>query len=177
MENKDILSIKEFAKIAQVTSQSIYQRLDTSLQDYLVNIKGHKYLKVQALKEIYNIDYKDSKQDSKQCADTNKEENKDKKEDIQALKIDYLVQMLKDKQEEIHKIKMYYDKLIAEKDNLINSLQNDKIYLQNELSKSNDRFTEQQQIIKLMTLPKQIETVAHEQSEQESKKGFFKFFK
>lgn len=89
MGNRDILSIKEFAKIAQVTSQSIYQRLDTSLQDYLVNIKGHKYLKVQALKEIYNIDYKDSKQDSKQYADTNKEENKDKKEDIQALIINY----------------------------------------------------------------------------------------
>lgn len=174
MENKDILSIKEFAKIAQVTSQSIYQRLDTSLQDYLVNIKGHKYLRVQALKEIYNIDYKDSKQDSKQCVDTNKAEKKDNKEDIQALKIDYLVQMLKDKQEEIHKIKMYYDKLLAEKDNLINSLQNDKDYLQSELSKSNDRFAEQQQIIKLMTLPKQIETVEHE---QEDKKGFFKFFK
>lgn len=57
MENKELLTIKEFAKIAGITVQSVYQRLDTSLKDYLEIVKGQKYLKVQALKDIYNIDY------------------------------------------------------------------------------------------------------------------------
>lgn len=156
MENKELLTIKEFAKIAGITVQSVYQRLDTSLKDYLQIVKGQKYLKIQALKDIYNIDYcKDDKQ-------INKQSDNDLIQDFKRI-FKYQKDLIDLKNEQIADLKKQ-----------IEELKSDKLYLQNELSKSNDRFAEQQQIIKLITLPKQIETVEHD---QEDKKGFFKFFK
>lgn len=156
MENKELLTIKEFAKIAGITVQSVYQRLDTSLKDYLQIVKGQKYLKVQALKDIYNIDYcKDDKQ-------INKQSDNDLIQDFKRI-FKHQKDLIDLKNEQIADLKKQ-----------IEELKSDKLYLQSELSKSNDRFAEQQQIIKLMTLPKQIETV---DNEQEDKKGFFKFFK
>ena len=47
------LSIKDFAKIANVSKQSVYKRLSTSLNPYLKVENGVKYLNIKALSDIY----------------------------------------------------------------------------------------------------------------------------
>lgn len=88
MENKEYLTIKEFSRIAEVTPQSVYQRLDTTLKPYLNIVKGKKYLNIKALKELYNIDIK---QDSKQF---NQEDKQDSKENKQGITVDEVTQQI-----------------------------------------------------------------------------------
>lgn len=47
------LSIKDFAKIANVSKQSVYKRLSTSLNPYLKVENDVKYLNIKALRDIY----------------------------------------------------------------------------------------------------------------------------
>ena len=49
MKNNDLLTIKEFAKNAGVSRQSIYNRLTKDLQPYLQIIDNKKYLNKRAL--------------------------------------------------------------------------------------------------------------------------------
>ena len=63
-------AVDEAAKAAGVSVQSIYQRLETSLKDYVKVVKGKKYLDKKVLSDVYNINVeeyvKDIKQDNKQ---------------------------------------------------------------------------------------------------------------
>ena len=47
------LSIKDFAKIANVSKQSVYKKLSTSLNPYLKVENDVKYLNIKALRDIY----------------------------------------------------------------------------------------------------------------------------
>lgn len=49
MKDKELLTIKEFAEAAGVSSQAVYQRLNKSLQGYVVEVDGKKHLKKEAL--------------------------------------------------------------------------------------------------------------------------------
>ena len=49
MKDKELLTIKEFAEAAGVSSQAVYQRLTKSLQPYVVELNGKKHLKMEAL--------------------------------------------------------------------------------------------------------------------------------
>lgn len=49
---KDLLTVKEFAEASGVTQQAVYQRLNKSLQSFVVEIEGKKYLKREALSNI-----------------------------------------------------------------------------------------------------------------------------
>ena len=49
MKDKELLTIKEFAEAAGVSSQAVYQRLTKSLQSYVVELNGKKHLKREAL--------------------------------------------------------------------------------------------------------------------------------
>lgn len=49
MKDNDLLTIKEFAEAAGVSSQAVYQRLTKSLQPYVVKVNGKKHLKREAL--------------------------------------------------------------------------------------------------------------------------------
>lgn len=49
MKDKELLTIKEFAEAAGVSSQAVYQRLTKSLQGYVVEVDGKKHLKREAL--------------------------------------------------------------------------------------------------------------------------------
>ena len=56
---EEYLSIKDFALAAGVSTQSIYKRLSTSLQPYVVEVDNKKMLKKQALKDVYGVENKD----------------------------------------------------------------------------------------------------------------------
>lgn len=49
MKDKELLTIKEFAEAAGVSSQAVYQRLTKSLQPYVVELNRKKHLKREAL--------------------------------------------------------------------------------------------------------------------------------
>lgn len=58
MDN-ELLSVSEFAKRAGVSTQSVYGRLKTengALQEYVVEQDGKRYIKTEALQELYNVD-------------------------------------------------------------------------------------------------------------------------
>jgi lipid II:glycine glycyltransferase (peptidoglycan interpeptide bridge formation enzyme) len=46
---EDLLTIKEFSELAGVSQQALYQRLNKSLQEYVVVIDNKKHLKREAL--------------------------------------------------------------------------------------------------------------------------------
>ena len=51
--NGELLTIKDVAQRAGVSTQAIYQRLDKDLKPYLQVKEGKKYLKAEAL-ELFN---------------------------------------------------------------------------------------------------------------------------
>lgn len=56
MDQKEYLTVKEFAEQAKVSTQSVYKRMTTSLQPYIVEVDNQKMLQRQALADLYNIE-------------------------------------------------------------------------------------------------------------------------
>lgn len=56
MDRKEYLTIKEFAEQAKVSTQSVYKRMATSLQPYVVEVDNQKKLNKQALTDLYDIE-------------------------------------------------------------------------------------------------------------------------
>lgn len=82
MDQNEYLSIKEFADIAGVSKQAVYQRLTGTLKPY-VNIKdGVKYLNIRAL-ELYKGD------------DAVKKLKKNNQEESNSVQVDSMVELLK----------------------------------------------------------------------------------
>lgn len=50
------VTVKEFAKMAEVSEQSVYKRLTTSLKPYLTMVDNRKMIDISALSEIYHKD-------------------------------------------------------------------------------------------------------------------------
>lgn len=55
MDQKEYLTVKEFAEQAKVSTQSVYKRMATSLQPYVVEVDNQKMLQKQALVNLYDI--------------------------------------------------------------------------------------------------------------------------
>lgn len=51
-DNERLLTIKEYATKVKCTPQAVYKRLSTGLKDYVVELNGKKYIKVEALAEF-----------------------------------------------------------------------------------------------------------------------------
>ena len=56
MDRKEYLTVKEFAEQAKVSTQSVYKRMATSLQPYIVEVDNQKMLNKQALTDLYDIE-------------------------------------------------------------------------------------------------------------------------
>lgn len=55
MKNDEYITVKEFAELAGVSVQSVYQRLNTTLKDYSRLENGLKTISIKALEELYSI--------------------------------------------------------------------------------------------------------------------------
>ena len=53
--DKNLLTIKEFAKLANKTQQTIYKQLNNRLNQYIQLVDNKKMLEYRALKEVFNI--------------------------------------------------------------------------------------------------------------------------
>lgn len=58
---KEYITIKKFSKMAGVTYQAIYKRLDTNLKPYVKKVEGKVLLDTQALEEFYSTEVKKEK--------------------------------------------------------------------------------------------------------------------
>lgn len=66
MKDKELLTIKEFAEAAGVSSQAVYQRLTKTLQPYVVEVNGKKHLKKEALELFVSTEQKAENKDVEQ---------------------------------------------------------------------------------------------------------------
>lgn len=82
MDQKEYLSIKEFAEAAGVSKQAVYQRLTGTLKPYVSIKDGVKYLNIRAL-ELYNGD------------DAVKKLKKNNQEESNSVQVDSIVELLK----------------------------------------------------------------------------------
>ncbi|MBR4847271.1 MAG: hypothetical protein IKV08_03620 [Phascolarctobacterium sp.] len=84
----NLLTIKEFAAAAGVSTQAIYKRLATDLQPYLQIVANHKMLDNKALKEVFNIEScKPIANDLQPIIQSLQEELKAKNAQIEALQL------------------------------------------------------------------------------------------
>lgn len=157
MSNQEqYISIKEFSARANVSVQSIYQRLETSLKDYFKVIKGKKMLNIQALQDVYGIELE---QDIKQGFKENNQGFKQgfKGEDDTTIKVlqdtlDRLSKELDQKNEEINKL---HD--LLDQQQKLNLLDKQKIL---ELTAKQDE---------------ELDEVKENEGEPKPKQGFFKW--
>ena len=56
MDQNEYLTVKEFAEQAKVSTQSVYKRMATSLQPYIVEVDNQKMLQKRALTDLYDIE-------------------------------------------------------------------------------------------------------------------------
>ena len=82
MDQKEYLTIKEFAEAAGVSKQAVYQRLTGTLKPYVSVKDGVKYLNIRAL-ELYKGD------------DAVKKLKKNNQEESNIVQVDSMVELLK----------------------------------------------------------------------------------
>lgn len=82
MDQKEYLSIKEFAEAAGVSKQAVYQRLTGTLKPYVSIKDGVKYLNIRAL-ELYEGD------------DAVKKLKKNNQEESNSVQVDSMIELLK----------------------------------------------------------------------------------
>lgn len=56
MNKTEYIPVSDFAELVGVSKQSVYQRLNKSLKDYLKVEQGKKFIDISAAKEVYGID-------------------------------------------------------------------------------------------------------------------------
>lgn len=114
---REYLTIKEVSRAAGVSVQSIYQRLETSLKNYVKVVKGKKYLDISVLKDIYDVEVEKALKDIKQ------EFKQDIKDDSKGDKSDDTVKLLQDTLDTLRQQLEQKDKQIKELHNLLDQEQ------------------------------------------------------
>ena len=62
MDDKELLTIKEFAELSGRTTQAVYKQLNTKLSPFVKLVNNKKMLEKRALKEVFDIDIEQLKQ-------------------------------------------------------------------------------------------------------------------
>ena len=62
MDDKELLTIKEFAELSGRTTQAVYKQLNTKLSPFVKLVNNKKMLEKRALKEVFDINIEQLKQ-------------------------------------------------------------------------------------------------------------------
>lgn len=162
----DLISIKEYAEQKGCSTQAVYKKLSTSLQPYVVELQGKKYLKIEALR----IDEEKSLQPSFNPLSTPKVEK--------LSTVDNPSEELKSLSEEVERLK-------SDKQKEVEKLEAEIEFLKEQLKKSQEREErteeERRQLfavnVQLNNRILQIEQKEEVIEEAEEKRGFFSWFK
>lgn len=177
---KEYLTIREVAELASVSYNAIYKRLNSTLKEYVVVVKGHKMLKFEVLehlgvKENSTVKVEESstvEENSTPNSTPNSTHSSEEKEEISQINqwqqgiIDDLRQQLKDKDIQIQKQNDQIVDLSNKMAELFHNNQqlqlNYQLLIGSSTAQQNEGETEQ-------SAPEQKEVI-----EEEPKKSFFK---
>lgn len=70
MKKNNLLTIKEFAKLAGVSQQAIYKQLNNRLNRYVQLVDNQKMLEFRALKEVYGVEFNEVNQLNQHSTDS-----------------------------------------------------------------------------------------------------------
>lgn len=73
--NENLLSVKEFAQMAQISKQAVYCQLDKRLKEYVVKVDNVKMIKAEAFEKFYSSQVDTSIQSSSSQVETEKEKS------------------------------------------------------------------------------------------------------
>lgn len=116
MEEKELLTVKEFAAAAEVSNKAIYQQIQGRLKDYVVILDNVKYIKREALEKFYRKEDSSSQVKSSQVSSQVDSSLESKaSEEIKTLNrmLDILTRQLDDKQAIIEQQSKTIDSLNA----------------------------------------------------------------
>lgn len=173
---KDLLTVKEVAEIANVSTQYVYKLIKDKLQTYVVEVDNQKLLRSDVISGYFNAELQtvankieDQLQtNDKQFATVANHENSDfityLKDEIQNKnkQLDYKDEIIRNKEE-----------VIKDKDHQIEELTNTITELSTriaDLFENSQQLQQNQQLLEATT----IRTEESEETEQKEKKGFFK---
>ena len=128
MNQKEYLTIKEFAEVAGVSTQSVYKRLATSLQPYVKEVANQRMLNIRALQNVYGIEVGNSCKPKRQevvngCQPKNEEKT-------------YHEERIRELMEQVHELEIRLSEkeaLIKEKDSHIEDLRSQVDHLKKEV--------------------------------------------
>lgn len=128
VDRKEYLTVKEFAEIANVSTQSVYKRLATSLQPYVKEVANQKVLNIQALQDVYGIEVGNSCKPERQEVDNRCQPKNEEKA--------YHEEQIKSLTDRIHELEIRLsekESLIKEKDAHILDLRSQVEHLKKEV--------------------------------------------
>lgn len=128
MDQNEYLTIKKFAEVAGVSTQSVYKRLATSLQPYVKEVANQKVLNMQALQAVYGIEVGNScKPKRQEVVNGCKPKNEEKA---------YYEERIRELMEQVHELEIRLgekESLIKEKDAHIEDLRSQVEHLKKEV--------------------------------------------
>ena len=128
MDRKEYLTVKEFAEIVGVSTQSVYKRLTTSLQPYVKEVANQKVLNIQALQGVYGIEVgNDCKPEKQEVVNGCKPKNEEKA---------YHEERIRELTDKVHELELRLgekESLIREKDSHMEDLQAQVEHLKKEV--------------------------------------------
>lgn len=154
-QDKEYISIAEFAERAGVSKQAVYQRLNKSLKAYVKDVDGRKSIDIRALEDLY------CKGGCSKLEQVFQGKSQGVEQGVEEEKEGQLINKLIDALQEELKIK---DEQLNEKDRQIKELHN---------------LLDQQQQLAAMDRKKILELedrLTHEQKEEEPQKKWWQFW-
>lgn len=128
MNQKEYLTIKEFAEVAGVSTQSVYKRLATSLQPYVKEVANQRMLNIRALQDVYGIEVGNSCKPKRQEVVNGCQPNDEEKA--------YHEERIRELMDRIHELEIRLgekESLIKEKDSRIEDLRSQVDHLKKEV--------------------------------------------
>lgn len=181
MEDQErLLTVNEFAKLTDKSRQAVYQQMSTCLKEYVKSSKGHKYIEIRALKDLYDMDIdkalqsmtsdKSVKFDKEKVSMTNVKFVKDSDKEIKELKeqVKTLTEQLHSTEKELIEVKTREQ----EQAKLIEILQADKAKLNDIIGKMQEDNADVVTSLKQLTADNT--KLQYQIQEYQERKGFFK---
>lgn len=105
MKNTELLSIKEFAKLAGVSQQAIYKAVQNRLNKYVETVNNQKMIDKSALKEIYGVEVEQPNEQKNNQV----EQPEQPKTEAETMAISMLIEQLHEKDRQIEKLHQLID--------------------------------------------------------------------
>ncbi|MDD4698929.1 MAG: hypothetical protein PHV07_01555 [Oscillospiraceae bacterium] len=171
--NDKLLTVKEVAETAGVSTQSVYKLMKDKLQTYIVEVANQKMLKAKVLSEHYNIELQTitTEKTEELQTDTTKLQTVANQGNFEFMA--FLKEEIKNKNTQLEN----KDKIILDKESIIKDKDKNIIELTATITELTDRLATLFENSQQLQQNQQLLEAKYQESEEQSdtpKKGFFK---